>query len=98
MDLWLPELHPRTSSLLQAALDDRFFRIWEYEREGEYPATRAVKEEIEKHVASIIERNGADRLVDLAVQDKMLMRGSTFRGPATYDAKRDGPDRRMATA
>jgi hypothetical protein len=90
MDVWLPDLHPRTSPLLQAALDDRFFRIWEYEREGEYPTTRPVKDEIEMHVAAMIERNGADRLVDLALRDTTLMRGSTFRGPATYDAERDG--------
>jgi hypothetical protein len=90
MTLWLPDLQPSTSPLLQAALDDRFFRIWEYEREGDYPATRAVKDEIDAHVAAVIEHNGLDQLTELAQHDAMLMRGSTSRGPTPYNRERDG--------
>ena len=89
-DIWVPELEPTSSRLLQAALDNRSFRIGEYEGDGEYPEHRAVKEEIEHLASSIVERNGSDRLVNWAQTQPALMRGYAFRGPEPYDPERDG--------
>lgn len=89
-DLWLPTLDPNTSVLLQAALDDRFFRIWTYLPDGPYARHQEVKDEIESHVAEIVERNEENHLIELALADGPLVRGSTLRGPKPFDAQRDG--------
>jgi hypothetical protein len=89
-DVWLPELNPLTSQLLQEALDDRFFRIWTYMGDGPYALHQEVKDEIESYIAEIVKRNGADLLVELALNDGPLLRGSTMRGPKPFDTQRDG--------
>lgn len=87
---WLPTLDPNSSVLLQAALDDRFFRIWTYLPDGPFPRHQEVKDEIESHVAEIVERNEENQLIELALADGPLVRGSTLRGPKPFDAQRDG--------
>ena len=89
-DVWLPELNPLMSPLLREALDDRFFRIWTYMDDGPYALHQEVKDEIEFLIAEIVERNGADLLVELALNDGPLVRGSTMRGPQPFDAQHDG--------
>lgn len=89
-NLWLPDLDPQISPLLQTALDDRFFRIWSYIRDGPYAIHQEVKDEIESHVATIIERNGEGSLIELALEDGPLVRGSSLRGPKPFDVQRDG--------
>lgn len=89
-NVWLPSLDPHASVLLQAALDDRFFRIWDYMEPGPYAIHQDVKDEIESHIAAIIERNPGGALLGLALADAPLMRGSTFRGPKPFNAELDG--------
>lgn len=86
----LPELDLGSSRLLQEAVDDRFFRVWEYARDGHYPAGRDVKEEFDRLVAEILARNSEAALIASALADQQLMAGLTRRGPDRYDPKRDG--------
>lgn len=88
--IWVPELEPRSSRLLQAAIDDRFFRIWAFEKDGAYPKHRDIKDEIELHVTAVVDRNGQERLVGWAQTQPPLMRGYSLRGPEPYDPERHG--------
>jgi hypothetical protein len=84
MALALPTLDVRSSHLLQAAMDEYFFRVWEYQEDGEYPTRSAVKDEIETLVSAIQRRNSSEALVAAARADRAFMNGSTFRGPNQY--------------
>jgi hypothetical protein len=80
----LPTLDICSSHLLRAVMDEHFFRIWDYEGDGAYPAHRAVKDEIEDLVAAIQQRNSSDALIAAARGDRPFIQGSSFRGPEPY--------------
>jgi hypothetical protein len=82
--LVLPELDLHTSALLQAAMDEHFFTVWGYEKDGAYPTRRAVKDEVELRVSEIQQANSADALFAAAESDRPFMQGSSFRGPRPY--------------
>jgi hypothetical protein len=72
------------SPLLQAAINERFFRAWDYECDGAFPHCRPVKDEAERLAAQIQEENSAEDLFAAAEGDLSFMRGSSFRGPERY--------------
>lgn len=84
MELVLPALELASSALLQAAIDERFFRLWDFERDGAYPCHRAVKNEVEHHVETIERTNASEALLATAQRDRAFMRGSGQRGPRPY--------------
>jgi|SRR5829696_2954229 len=86
-DLWLPPLSLRESALLCESLDDRFFRVGSYE---DPDAPSELSREIDGHVSAILEHNTESDLINAALQDPALMRGSTFRGPTPFDPEDDG--------
>lgn len=88
--IWLPTIELAHSRLLQAAFDGRFFRFWEFERDGHYAYGGEIKTEVDALVAEIIERNGEAKLLAAAQQDDALMNGFTFRGPDPFDVDTDG--------
>jgi len=83
------ELKTESSALLRAALDERFFRLWDFEGDGDYPLHRAEKDEYEKRVAHTLDTTSRDALVALALADRPLLRGSTYRGPYPFDPHGD---------
>lgn len=56
------ELKTESSALLRAALDERFFRLWDFEGDGDYPLHRAEKDEYEKRVAHTLDTTSRDAL------------------------------------
>jgi hypothetical protein len=84
VSLVLPELDVHSSALLQAAMDEHFFTIWGYEKNGAYPTRRAVKDEVERLVSVVLQSNSADALFAAAESDRPFMQGSSFRGPQPY--------------
>jgi len=82
--LTLPDLDLHRSRLLQAAINERFFRVWDYERDGPFPHCRAVKDEAERLAAEIQAENPAEELFAATEGDLSFMRGSSFRGPERY--------------
>jgi hypothetical protein len=87
MTLVLPQLELTSSPLLQAATDEHFFNLWDYEKDGDYPHCRAVKEEIESLVSEIERSNSSEALFVAAEEDRPLMQGNSFRGPTPYSRK-----------
>jgi hypothetical protein len=79
------DLELDSSALLRASMDERFFRVWEFAREGAYPCHRLHKEEFEARVAAILEIATEHELRELARRDRSLRQGSTFRGPEPFD-------------
>lgn len=78
--LWTPTLDWNDSSLLREALDDRFFRFWDYERDGEYPGHRDTKEEVDSLARDILDRNGESKVLIVVGADHHFMRGHPYRG------------------
>ena len=85
--LWRPSLDLLASPLLQATLDDRAFRLWEYES-GRIDGD--VASEINHLVELILKRNRAEDLIAAALQDAPLMGGYSMRGPRPFDPELDG--------
>jgi hypothetical protein len=81
----LIDLDLDSSPLLRASIDERFFRLWDFARTGEFPGHRPHKEEFETRVATILDTTGENELRDLARRDRSLCQGSTFRGPENFD-------------
>jgi hypothetical protein len=66
-------------------MDERFFRVWDFARDGEFPRHRLHKEEFERRVAGILDTASERELRELGWRDRSLRQGSTFRGPEPFD-------------
>jgi len=73
--------------LLQAALDNRFFRVTDFASDGGFPRHREIKDEVERLVAAIECANSPEALLAAAMSDPRFMRGSSLAHPQPYSAR-----------
>jgi hypothetical protein len=73
--------------LVQAALDDRFFRVTDFAPDGAFPRHREIKDEVERLVAAIERVNSPETLLAAAMSDPRFMRGSSLAHPQPYSAQ-----------
>lgn len=71
------------------ALADRFFRVWHFEGAGDFSSRRAEKEEFELRVADLLGSHTRPEFVAIARNDPAPLRGSTHRGPYTFNPDTD---------
>jgi hypothetical protein len=64
-----------SSTLLRGLVDERFFSIWEYARDGAFPAHRQEKDELERLVDLVLTTTSDAELRNLARADARLVSG-----------------------
>lgn len=89
--IWLPELQVHNSELLCAALDDRYFRLWELFEDGTLEGREGLLQAEARALVVAIQANNTDETLRATAEaDGRLMGGSTHRGPVKFDWDRDG--------
>lgn len=83
-----PRLDLHSSALLRASLDERFFRIWDYE-DSHAAGRHVIRDEVEVLVTEILEGHETSDLIELGMADQPLRSGYSHRGPKPF-SPRDG--------